>query len=100
MLLFVQTCLLKKQDSCELNHRIDSSRKPHQKLKFSAGYGLDDPQNEDISLGDRSLNQCYFANVTWSPVKFFTVGLEGSQWHTEYLGANDAESFRLQTSFI
>ncbi|MFH2035223.1 MAG: hypothetical protein ABIJ45_02375 [Candidatus Zixiibacteriota bacterium] len=69
-------------------------------VKFSGGFGLDDPDDNDLTSGKRSKNQCLFANISWSPVKIFSIGLEGSQWQTDYKDSETAETFRMQTSFI
>jgi hypothetical protein len=74
--------------------------KPHAQVKLSGGYGMDDPDDNDLSSGDRSKNQSFFANLSWTPVKMFTVGVEASQWQTNYKDMDASKTFRLQTSFI
>lgn len=73
------------------------------KVKLNSGFGLDDPKNEDISSG-RSRNTCIFGNIQYTFVPNVTIGLELSNWETEYIdGAGDTETvsnFRAQTSFI
>ncbi len=69
------------------------------KVKLSAGLGMDDVDNEDIVAG-RSKNTAYFGNIRYSIVPSVTLGLEMSQWETEYAGADDASTFRVQTAFI
>ncbi len=69
------------------------------KVKFGLGFGIDDPSDEDLTTG-RSKNQAYFGNVRYSIVPQVTVGLELSQWQTDYLNAESAKDFRVQTSFI
>jgi len=69
------------------------------KFKLGAGYGLDDPKDEDISAG-RAKNTCYYGNIIYSFIPQASVGLEVSQWETEYVGAESAKNLRAQTSFI
>lgn len=73
--------------------------KPHNKVKLAAGFGVDNPDDEDLTTGKRSRNQSFFGNVQVTPIPLFTVGLELSQWETEYIDGEAAESFRAQTSF-
>ncbi len=73
--------------------------KPHPKVKLTAGYGFDDPKDEDISSG-RSKNECIFGNVRYNLVSNVMLGLEVAQWKTDYLDSETAENLRVQTSFI
>jgi len=73
--------------------------KAHSKVKVAAGYGVDDPDDDDLSTGNRSRNQSIFGNVQVTPVPLFTVGLELSRWETDYIDGETARSFRAQTSF-
>lgn len=69
------------------------------KVKFSAGFGMDDPEDEDLNINDRSYNQCIFGNITYKLVDPITIGLEVSQWQTDYLDSEQAKNLRAQTSF-
>jgi hypothetical protein len=73
---------------------------PAPKLKLSTGFGIDTPNKDDISNGSRSNNQCFFGNFTYAIVSGASVGLELSQWQTEYKNVDTYSSFRAQTSFI
>jgi hypothetical protein len=72
---------------------------PHDKVKLSAGFGVDDPDNDDLSTGDRARNQSFFGNVQVTPIPLFTVGLELSHWETDYIDGESAKNFRAQTAF-
>ncbi len=69
------------------------------KVKFSAGYGMDDPEDEDLNTGDRVYNQCVYGNITYKLVDPVSVGFELSQWQTDYLDGEQAKTMRAQTSF-
>jgi len=69
------------------------------KVQLSAGYGMDDPKDEDFSSG-RSKNSCVYGNVRFAFVPQATVGFELSDWQTSYKNAEKADDFRAQTSFI
>ncbi len=69
------------------------------KVQFSAGYGLDDPKDEDISSG-RSKNSCVYGNVRYAFVPQASVGFEVANWQTNYKNADKADNLRAQTSFI
>ena len=73
--------------------------KPHPKVKLVGGYGFDDPEDKDISIGNRSKNQAIFGNIQFSPVAPLTFGLEISNWKTEYKNGGENESLRAQSSF-
>jgi len=73
--------------------------KPSPKVKLAAGFGLDDPKDEDITSG-RSKNTSYFGNIRYYIVPQASIGLEVSQWETEYKDAETAKNLRAQTSFI
>ncbi len=68
-------------------------------VKFGAGYGFDDAKDEDISSG-RTKNSCFYGNVNYTLVENVSIGLEASQWQTDYVGGETAKSFRTQTSFV
>lgn len=70
------------------------------KVKFSTGYGLDDPNDDDLAGGNRSKNACFFGNLTVTPVPLFTIGMEVSQWQTDYKDVGQAKDLRLQSSFV
>jgi len=72
--------------------------KPSPKFKFTAGFGLDDPKDETISSG-RSRNMSYFGNITYNLLPQASVGIEVSQWKTEYKYSETAQNLRAQTSF-
>lgn len=72
---------------------------PSPKVKLSAGYGMDDPDDADLSSG-RSMNSSVFGNVRYSFVENVAVGLELSQWKTEYIGGSESDNLRAQSSFI
>jgi len=74
--------------------------KPTAKVKLGAGFGFDDPDDADLSSNNRARNQSIFGNISVTPIKPFTVGLEISQWETEYKDAETAKNLRAQTSFI
>ena len=70
------------------------------KTKLAFGMGNDQAKEEDIATGARQTNQSIFGNINYTIVKNASVGLELSQWQTEYKDANKEKSFRAQTAFI
>ncbi len=74
--------------------------KPSPKVKFTAGYGFDNVKEEDIGDGSRQNNQCLFGNVVYSIVANASVGVEVSQWQTEYKNDDTYSSLRAQTAVI
>jgi hypothetical protein len=69
------------------------------KVQLSAGYGLDDPKDDQITSG-RTKNSCFYGNVRYTLVPKATIGLELARWQTDYKGAGGSDDVRAQTSFI
>ncbi len=69
------------------------------KMQFSAGYGMDDPDNADFASG-RSRNSCVYGNVRYALAPQVTVGLELANWVTNYKNAASVKDFRTQSSLI
>ena len=67
---------------------------------FTGGVGIDNPDTADLPAGGRDLNRCVFGNVLYAVNKNAKIGLELSQWRTEYKGANTPDDFRAQFSVI
>ena len=71
------------------------------------GYGVDDPVNGDVSLGQRTLNQAIFGNLIWDVTKQFQVGFEVTHWQTDYkalpasfvLGNNEGMDYHLRLQY-
>jgi hypothetical protein len=61
------------------------------------GYLLDDPDNNNLhTTAERTYNQVFFTNVVYDLTKQFQVGLEVSQWRTDYLHQAAGESTRFE----
>lgn len=69
------------------------------KFKLATGAGLDDPENNDLETGTRSKNQIVFGNLQYNPVTPVTMGIELSQYKTDYLDNETAKNIRVQSSF-
>jgi len=65
---------------------------------FSLGAGLDNPNDNDLAALARSRNQTIFANVITKLTPNFILGLQLSDWKTEYKGAAEGNALRTQTS--
>ena len=65
---------------------------------FSIGAGVDNPNDNDLAVGARSRNQTIFANVINKITPNFILGLQLSEWKTEYKGAAEGDALRAQTS--
>jgi hypothetical protein len=65
---------------------------------FSIGAGMDNPKDNDLAIGARSRNQTIFANVINKITPNFILGLQLSEWKTEYKGASEGDAFRAQSS--
>ena len=74
--------------------------KPSKKVKLTTGYSMEDPDDADLSSGNRAHNQAIFGNIKYDLIPQVTIGLEVTQWETKYLDAETAKSLRFETSFI
>jgi hypothetical protein len=72
---------------------------PVSKFKVTAGAGMDNPDDVDLSDGDRSFNMNIFGNIRYYIVPEVTLGLEVSQWETRYKNADTAKNLRVQSAF-
>jgi hypothetical protein len=70
-----------------------------QQVKLGIGGGFDDPDNDDLSNSSRASNQSVWANIKYYPVPKVMLGLELSQWKTEYKNAGEVDNFRVQSAF-
>lgn len=66
------------------------------RLHSHVGYSIDDPFNQDLSPGQRSYNQFYFANITYDVTKKFILGFEVQQWKTNWVAKSPADSTRFE----
>jgi hypothetical protein len=74
--------------------------KPVKKWRVSAGYGIDDPDDDDFNdINGRYKNTSIFANVMWSFYKGASVALEYEIMETEYMD-DDCTNNRIQLSFM
>jgi len=79
---------------------VNAVANPSKKLQLSAGYSLDDPDDETLSPGNRAKNTTFFGNVQVSLSGSVRVGLEISHWATDYLGLAGQKTTRFQNSWI
>jgi hypothetical protein len=82
---------------------IAASLRPLGKWRFNLGISIDDVDNGDLAqmTGDRrEYNRSIFGNAVYSIDKNTEVGLELSQWDTEYDGQSDGDNTRAQASLI
>ncbi len=68
--------------------------------QYNAGYGIDNPDTNDLNSTNRDKNSFYFVNTMFKVLPMLTIGLEYSYWETEYKGSADGTANRFQTSAI
>ena len=73
---------------------------PWDAWSFNVGAGLDDVESGDVDTDDRTSNRSLFANAIYALNKNADIGVELSQWRTDFKGDDDVDDFRIQTSFI
>lgn len=70
---------------------------PSDEWKMNGGFGIDDPDNDTVSLRQRNLT--YFFNVRRSLTKNVWIGVEYQRLETDYQGGDTAEDNRFQSTF-
>ena len=78
---------------------IAACMKPHDKWTFNVGYGIDDPDDDDLASGARTKNEAIFGNVIYAVNKNTDVGLEIQNRKTEYKDIADGDDLRIQAMF-
>jgi hypothetical protein len=56
------------------------------KLHTHVGYGIDNPRNGDLAVGQLARNETWFANLIWDVTKHFRVACEVTYRRTVYIG--------------
>lgn len=70
------------------------------KLRFNAGYSVDNPKDSDLSNNDRSRNTSLWGNAYYNILPKLTIALEVSRWRTEYKNGPDGDNVRTHLSTI
>jgi hypothetical protein len=73
---------------------------PWDAWSFNVGAGLDDVESGDVDALARTSNRSLFANAIYALNKSADIGVELSQWRTDFKNADDVDDVRIQTSFI
>jgi len=69
---------------------------PTEKLAFAAGYSMDDPEDDDLNAGQRSMNENILVNGAYKINSAVTVSAEYSHMTTDYMEGEDATNDRIQ----
>ncbi len=73
---------------------------PSDEININIGYGLDNPDHDDLNTGDRSKNELFFGNLFYHLTEAVTLAMEYSHITTSYKGGDDAVNNRVQGSVI
>jgi hypothetical protein len=81
---------------------VQASLTPYKKWAFHVGVGIDDVDNDDVNAttGNRTLNRSIYGNAIYAINTHADVGVELSNWRTDYKKGDDTDDVRIQTSFI
>ena len=71
---------------------------PFTDWRFNLGAGIDDPDDDDLSAGNRTKNRILYGNVLYNLTEAVQVGLELSSLETEYKGQETADAMRVQAA--
>jgi len=72
------------------------------KVSFNLAAAIEDVKSTGgrLAAGSRKLNRAVLGNVMYKLGPNVVVGLELSQWHTDYVGGGEGDATRVQTSLI
>ena len=74
---------------------------PFDKCSYEIGATVDDPDDNNLSNNnDKTSNMSYFANVWYAVTESVKMGVELSNWRTEYNKIEPGDSIRLQYSLV
>jgi hypothetical protein len=79
---------------------INAVANPWKNLQLGLGYSMDDPDDATLTTGSRSKNTSIFGNILLTLSPSVKVGLEVSDWITDYLNRAQQKTVRLQNSWI
>ena len=68
--------------------------------KCHAGFGLDDPKDEDLADGGRGRSSTLTVNAFYNLTKQMTLAAECNRFVTDYIGGEERDSVRLQFASI
>lgn len=71
-----------------------------EKLNWNLSYGMDDPDNQDLNVGNRSKNQMVFSSVYYKITSAVTAAIEYSYMTTSYKDQANASNNRIQGAMI
>jgi hypothetical protein len=63
------------------------------------GYGVDNPEDDDLAPGQRTRNEVAFGNLIWDVTAQFQIGFEVSHWDTDYRLLPDNDAMVYHTRF-
>ena len=70
----------------------------NEKMQYNAGFGIDNPDTDDLSTGMRDQNCFYFVNTMYKVFPSLILGFEYTYLETEYKNATKGTANRLQIS--
>jgi hypothetical protein len=79
---------------------VQATMTPYKKWCFNVGVGIDDVDNASVNTGGRTLNRSIYGNAIYAINTHADVGVELSQWRTDYKNGDDTDDVRIQTSLI
>ena len=65
-----------------------------------AGFGTDDPFDQDLATAERKTNTEVFGNALFRIIGGLRVGLELSWWSTQWVDNPTATAFRVETAVL
>ncbi|MDY0166239.1 MAG: hypothetical protein RBS80_06820 [Thermoguttaceae bacterium] len=85
-------CVINRSTIRSTGGWFDVTYKLTNRWRVVAGWGLDDPNDNDLMVG-RTYNQFIFANTTYDVTKSLVTGFEVTSWRTLYQDLRPAPDF-------
>ncbi len=79
---------------------VSLSLSPWDKWRFNLAGSMDDPDDEDLGDGARSLNSSFWGNFAYDLTESVWIGVEVGYWKTEYKNLADGDSLRTQMALV
>jgi len=73
---------------------------PFDIARFAVGYGIDNPADDDLAPGARTLNRSVWGNVFIDFTEYLSAAGELSWWATDYKDREDGSAVRFQGALI
>jgi hypothetical protein len=80
--------------------QVAATQRLHEGWRLAGGFGSDDPDDADVGVGERTLNQAAYGTLFWDWSKKVGFAAEVSRWRTSYKGLGSTHAWRAEMMVI